>query len=208
MEQRIDCMSRLDSVCQSCASHIESQCESRTATATKVIRLAMETVEYMLKNNPDLKVIHLLRDPRGIVHSRSKIGLLSRLSRPRPVSKMVTEAELLCKKMESDIVTRDRLATMYPDNFIEILYEEVASNQQANYERIYKFLDLDLSPDVQKWIDSNNGETKKIVHESAFGTARSNSTATAYKWKEDVDDRTLEHLNSVCQNILTYLDVL
>ena len=208
MAQRLDCVSNLDNIFHNCSSIITDKCLATSASATKVIRLSMETVSHMLRKNPNLKVIHLLRDPRGVAHSRSKIGLMSRLGRPREISKMVTEAEIICKKMQNDIDVRKNLEKLHSNNFLEVIYEDVAANQYSNYERIYKFLNLEPSSTVERWINSSNTVKANVNRENAFGTFRANSTETAYKWKDDVDETTLDNLTAVCNGVLKYLGAL
>ena len=44
------------------------------ATVAKVIRLHMSRALEVMTRDPKVKVIHLIRDPRGVLESRRKIG--------------------------------------------------------------------------------------------------------------------------------------
>ena len=50
-----------------CLPPLINRCESSSLVAVKVIRLHMSLVKELLGADPDLRVIHLVRDPRGIV---------------------------------------------------------------------------------------------------------------------------------------------
>ena len=55
---------------------LRKACTSAKVSIAKTVRLSMEEAETLLKADSKFKVIHLVRDPRGVLKSRE----ISRLS--------------------------------------------------------------------------------------------------------------------------------
>ena len=85
----------------------------------------MEEIQYFLlqnhQNNVQFKIIHLLRDPRGKINSQLQWKKTKNDFGNRYVSN-------LCRRQFLDITLRKEMEKMYPNMFMEILYENVASN--------------------------------------------------------------------------------
>ncbi|WAQ99951.1 hypothetical protein MAR_024324, partial [Mya arenaria] len=64
-----DCLSRFigKSVC---LRDLQDVCRRSTVRFIKLLRLTLGSLQPLLENNEHLKVVHLFRDPRAIIHSR------------------------------------------------------------------------------------------------------------------------------------------
>lgn len=154
----------------SCVDNLKQMCVRAPARVIKTIRLSMETVGRILDDIPDLKVIHLIRDPRGqfgsgASHSRKNVQLFQ---------------HKVCNKVTDDVKTRLKLEQKHPNSFHEVIYEDLAHNPQHTVQRMYKFLGLTLPPYVVQWLkESTSAEADENNY---LATRRSNSTETAYRW--------------------------
>jgi len=61
----------------SCLGPLAEKCRRSDIIAVKVIRLHMDYVDQMMAADPQLRLIHVVRDPRGLVESWRKVGGLS-----------------------------------------------------------------------------------------------------------------------------------
>ncbi|XP_064599608.1 carbohydrate sulfotransferase 1-like [Liolophura sinensis] len=154
----------------SCVDSLKQMCISAPVRIVKTIRLSMETVGRMLDDIPDLKVIHLIRDPRGQFgsgarHSKRNVQLFQ---------------HKVCNKVTNDVKTRLELEQRHPNSFLEVIYEDLAHNPQHTVQKMYDFLGLTLPPYVIQWIkESTSAETDDNGY---LATKRSNSTEAAYRW--------------------------
>ena len=48
-------------------------CKKASNIVIKILRLSLQSAKALLKTIPDLKIIHLLRDPRAVLNSRVKL---------------------------------------------------------------------------------------------------------------------------------------
>ena len=105
-------------ISRSCLPVLNNACNNASVMASKVIRMRMRTVEQVLARDPSVKVIHLFRDPRGVALSRSKES---------ETEDMLVKGTELCDKMKEDILERKTIEAKFPQNFITIRYEDLAT---------------------------------------------------------------------------------
>ena len=86
--------------------HSTSRCKSSHAVAQKVVRMSMVEADLLLSRDPDVKIIHLLRDPRGSLLSRMHFHKSSLLGR----GEMHNNHSLLCTRLTGDLLMSHRLA--------------------------------------------------------------------------------------------------
>lgn len=72
--------------------------------ATKIFRTDMETLEGIIKRDPNVRLIFYIRDPRGILNSRT------RYARIGTAIKAQSNAKYLCAKMYEDNKAYEHLA--------------------------------------------------------------------------------------------------
>ena len=53
-----------------CIRNINDKCRQKRITATKVIRMTMQSAEAVIRKIPDIHIVYYVRDPRGIFQSR------------------------------------------------------------------------------------------------------------------------------------------
>ncbi|KAK3893229.1 hypothetical protein Pcinc_002915 [Petrolisthes cinctipes] len=84
------------------------ECRSKKVKAIKSIRTHVAWVAPLLNALPSLKVIHLVRDPRGTVRSMASLGWLQRYN--------LTTG---CNKFSQDLLNGKTLTALYPDSLEE-----------------------------------------------------------------------------------------
>ncbi|XP_038062188.1 carbohydrate sulfotransferase 3-like [Patiria miniata] len=143
------------------------------------INLLLPMVEEKTIN---LKVIHLVRDPRPMIASRAEAlkweVLDSKWNGVLP-GKVQDVLCIYCKYNCQNL----ELGTQRPslkNRYMFLRYEDAALNPRAAALRIYRFLGRDggVPDSVQEWIDSNTGADKP----GTYSTAR-NSREVYRKWR-------------------------
>ena len=97
-------------------------------------------IPRMLNRFPNVKIIHIVRDPRATVAHRmdkqvnKKEDLVNSLKFSRSFSKMMWFA--------------NRARTLNPESYFELRYEDLVVNAEACLRRICEFLEEDYDPDM------------------------------------------------------------
>ena len=163
---------------------VENMCTTIKRTAIKIVRATMEEIQYFLLKNKQIahnvKILHLLRDPRGRLNSfASAFGLKNLING----SSAPTTA---CQRMMKDVVIRKELEKQFPDMFMEIHYEDIAANPIKMANRVYQFAFSEDAPDyVVQWLNMNTHNSSNKENVWGFPkTSRKNSTATSIAWKK------------------------
>ena len=156
-----------------CLPELSTPCSQASIRAAKTVRMRMSTVERVLLRDPEVKVIHLFRDPRGVVLSRSK---------SMESERMLKEGRELCRKMRQDIVEREALEQRFPHSFKVVRYEDLAGEPLGIATELFEFLQRPLPTRVQTWLRLSTQNTN-ITSERPMSTFRRNSKRTAHRWK-------------------------
>jgi hypothetical protein len=134
------CLSRVESMLRDCArSWLDRECSSSNVRIVKTVRAGMESPGYFLKEYDAFKLLHLFRDPRGVVNSR----FVSNWATSKEERKNVTRiAQRYCQNVLADYWTRKSLELRFPEQVFELisddfmarpLYYVTALSQLFNY---------------------------------------------------------------------------
>jgi hypothetical protein len=197
-----ECTSRADERVRECVDLLTEQCQQRRVRSMKTIRLSLELADTMLRRDPDVKLLHLIRDPRGIIFSRSQNEedrLMSKLSK----GDVITEAGVLCEHMLQDDMVFQKLRDTYPHRVKRVRYEDLAEDPVGVGEEIYRFTQGIAMPErVKSFITQR---THAPEDGGTYNTNRANATATAYKWRTLLPQKTRTAMNVLCRYIIRRL---
>lgn len=170
-------------------SVLEKLCLNSELRVLKTIRLTMDLVEMLLDIIPGLKVIHLVRDPRGITNSR--------LHGPfRMARSIFHHSHDTCMRMREDIEHTHKLQLEYPGQITTVLYEALAEKPYDGAEFVYKFLNMEVTWPVIHWVF--NSTHAQLNSMSYFTTARKDAVESAYRWRTQMSFNQVEIIDRVC----------
>ncbi|ELU10568.1 hypothetical protein CAPTEDRAFT_194036 [Capitella teleta] len=152
-----------------CQPVLSNLCEERPVTAIKTVRATMSSVRTLLHDLPNLKVIHLLRDPRGAILSRSKVTWSQGAFDAKNVSKM---AAVYCGTIMQDIRTRLELTAIFPGRLMQVVFEEFLENPHGINRKMLNFIAADHLFDGSKmaqWVDQHIKSSVKEKWIKALG---------------------------------------
>ena len=173
-------------------------CQSRKVLMIKTIRVfdldilksAVDNVKG-IQDAADLHVLHLIRDPRGTIHSRLKIkNLLERLYKyTHPSEKydglaleqlVAANAQWLCEETMSQIQVAERQLWLMK-RYVRVRFEDIANDAYGEMKKLYEHYGLEPTEKLIKWIEVyTKGAT---AHGLIYGTWRK-SEAVPFKWRE------------------------
>lgn len=190
----LSCIKRLTDRVNECSNYYHTACSQAEVLTLKVIRLAVAQVRGLLQRNPSLKIVHLVRDPRGIILSRKLAYDL-----PRGIA---GGARHLCQQMREDLQAYHNISRDFPQSILQIRYEDMANSPMEMLETLYKYLNKPVPDRTRLKIYR---ETHATSNGGTYGTSRKNSTQTANKWQRQLRKYQIDTINRICQDVITNL---
>merc|ERR1719277_301707 len=160
----------------------EKLCKESEIVAVKtVMPMRLENVTWVLDRNPHLKIIEVIRDPRGMYASDASSG---------------SDLEAICKHFSVN------LGFKHPRVY-RVIFEELVKDPLKVTKGVYKFLGRRWSSYQDDWVqetfnaDCNNTETGK------YKDCHSDSKAVATAWKAKLSSSQKKKFkqNEDCQNV-------
>ncbi|XP_064606390.1 carbohydrate sulfotransferase 1-like [Liolophura sinensis] len=136
---------------EECAEELGSACLGSPIREIKTIRTPMRFVTELLKKDPSVKVIHLLRDPRGLINSWITYGY-------KPKTDILPQ--YVCNLIGDDLKTRYELEKQYPGTFLSLIYEDLAQHPMEMLHKIYGWLGMLVDTKVIDWLNRSTHSDK------------------------------------------------
>ena len=165
----------------------EAKCKAKKYVMVKMIRIhdINLLLPLIFDKEIKLKVIHLVRDPRGVVASRLMLyyntfrtAIFSERYYGGPMRATVEE---YCRTWWSNVEI-GRYAKEIRKNYLLLRYEDAADDPYGTASRIYEFLGIGkhIPRKVFEWLVNNTLET--VPGTSPYSTKR-DSKATSEQWR-------------------------
>ena len=161
---------------------------------TKVVRVTMTSVEPLLVQFPNFRIIHLLRDPRAVVLSRENfdrnvaVGAYALQYRNES---LIRETRFYCQTVIRDIKHRRKLEKVFPGRIYSLNYNNLVSDLPGQADKIFKFLDHVPSNNTLSWIRENNTDRRDIIK-------------IPTEWKDNISVRTSEDIVKICKELFEH----
>ena len=179
-------------------------CKRYKHVVVKMIRMySISSLEEVLRDPAlNVKVIHLVRDPRGIHISRAKAEKKT-LTLGTELDKAL---QYICRRMRGNLDFTKSAPMWLEGKYIRVRYEELAENPTEWAQKLYNFTGLGMVPkEVQHWINANTQSSRG----DAYSTQR-NSAMTAQAWRKDVTLDIVQRMQELklCHPVLSELGYL
>nr|XP_027224615.1 carbohydrate sulfotransferase 1-like [Penaeus vannamei] len=150
----------------------------------------------------DVRVVHLVRDPRGVVNSRLKMPWCS--------GRTCRDMSNVCRAVNQDAYTAEEFRARYPRQYLLQRYEDLVDDPYRETRKIFEFLELPLVEDLAVFIEEHmNAEAKKnergddYTYAAQFTTYR-NSSTVATRWRFSLGMQKVQEIQSLCRPALRY----
>lgn len=197
-------------------SKVEEACKTYSHVVIKEVRFFDLKVLYPLLTDPslNLKIIHLVRDPRAVVKSREQS--VKALARDNGIvlSTNGTKVEDSKYKVMQEIcrshVQIYETATLKPpgflkDRYLMIRFEDLVRDPLAEISEMYKFADLSLTPNLKSWvynITHGQGPGKK---KEAFKITSRDAVNVSQAWRNVLSFQKIKKIQEVCKGAINML---
>ncbi|XP_057186185.1 carbohydrate sulfotransferase 1 isoform X2 [Triplophysa rosa] len=188
-------------------------CRERRHVAIKTVRIPEVSDLKALIEDPrlNLKVIQLVRDPRGILSSRIetfrdtyRLWRIWRATGRKPYNLDLTPFTTVCDDFLNSVSTGLSRPPWLRGRYMLLRYEDVARNPLQKIKEVYEFLGLSMEKNVVAWIHNNTRGNNDASAKHKYGTLR-DSAANAESWRLKLSHDIVDYTQTVCQHILDEL---
>lgn len=188
-------------------------CREKRNVAIKIVRVAEIGDLRALVEDPrlNIKVIQLVRDPRGILSSRIetfrdmyRLWRIWRATGRRPYNLDLGSLTVVCEDFLSSVSTGLSHPYWLKGKYMLVRYEDVARNPLAKTKEIFDYLGLSMDRNVEDWIRANTQGSNEPSTKHKFGTVR-DSAANAESWRLRLSYDMVEYTQTVCHKVLHQL---
>ena len=190
-------------------SLLKKACNSHKHTVIKILtsRVPKKTIQsfrelFQQQKGYDVRLIHLVRDPRAVIYSTIKSD--KRMNTSYQDSNFRLRVRGLCDTIEQNI----RMGLLHPppwlkDRFKVVRYEDLAVNTVIITRELYRFAGFEWSTSVDKWISDHNRPPSNSKERGAYSLYR-NATHVIDKWKNAPKDL-IRVIEDVCSDLMDML---
>ncbi|KAH8029545.1 hypothetical protein HPB51_001270 [Rhipicephalus microplus] len=176
-------------------------CRRSPVQVIKVTRLSVvQVLQWLRLNAPlrrNLKVAYLVRDPRGMISSRSVMSWCRK-------SATCKNASSLCREMGEDLDAFEELRELLPDATVRVRYEDIAMSPVTESKALFRALHLDFSAGVTDFLRTHTVANDTKVLQNPYSTFRQ-SGATAFRWAKKLSWDRVKGIQAACSPILKRL---
>ena len=180
-----------------CFLQARKACLKRSVKMVKTIRLRGRAARQLMERNEDLKIVYLIRDPRGTLTSQKRVFGNFKWENVGNYSASY------CRTVLEDLGEIGKLIDQYPSRVKVFRYENLAESPLQLSEQLYRFLGLNYTTAVRTFVFNKTmaGKTQR----NAYGTSRSNSTKAAYSWRKDLTLSAAQTIDQNCRGVYEIL---
>lgn len=163
-------------------------------------------IPRVFRDNPetDIRVIQIVRDPRGSINSRIRSGWISDFT----YTGFPSLARKMCYKIYANIQFGRALKSEWlKERYLEVTYREITTMPITTAKKIYNFAGF-LMPDILiDWIvRSTNPDEKKLQQaiEDPYSHVR-DSSKNYFKWRKESPIKRVRVIEEQCKGLLDLL---
>lgn len=180
---------------------VSKVCSRAPVHIMKLTRLHMSHVRDFLRSNPDIaasvKILHLVRDPRGIVASRRRVAWCN-------TSESCVRPDTMCSEIRADLESYEELKKEFPKSVYRLRYEDLCLNPEVEAMKLFRVLGLNYTEHVSRYLKTHVKAQKHHALDS-HSTWRNTSTA-AFEWRTKLSYEDINEIQRCCSDVLLRLD--
>ncbi|NXN19727.1 CHST4 sulfotransferase, partial [Indicator maculatus] len=195
-------------------SKVEEACKTYSHIVIKEVRFFDLKVLYPLLTDPslNLKIIHLVRDPRAVFRSRENTkvvlaqdsNIVAGTWRAKGETGLYKAMEVICKS-QAEIYKAGRqvIHSFLKDRYLLVRYEDIVRDPLARAAQMYRFAELHFTPELQKWL--HNITHGKGQGTQAFEIGSRDALGVSQAWRKTLPFQKIEKVQNVCKDMMDLL---
>lgn len=190
---------------------IQEACKTYNYIVIKEVRLFDLKVLYPLLQDPslNLKILHLVRDPRAVFQSRLKVtsqlshdsNIILKGTKVKKADASFKVMEKVCKS-QAEIYETALYGTLgkLHKRYMMVRYEDIVQDPLGKSEEIYTFAKLPFTPKLKNWI---HNMTHGKGSGSSFVITSRNALNTSRAWRTSLPYESIERVQNICRDAMT-----
>lgn len=193
----------------------EKACHTYSHVVLKEVRIFELESLYPLLRDPslDLRIIHLVRDPRAVSRSREQAAKAlqkdSSIVLDGKTATRDTMQNVMKEICRSHIRIYDTAVHKAPDflrgRYKLVRYEDVVRNPLAEIQRVYDFVGLKMMEPLQEWIHHITHGKGKGTRSEAFKITERNASEVSQAWRMNLTYKKVQQVQEVCKSAMSLL---
>ncbi|XP_078354334.1 carbohydrate sulfotransferase 3-like [Oculina patagonica] len=158
-------------------------------------------------DNADIRVLHVVRDPRATINSRIKLGWMPDYKSATFEQKVQNHCDTIVENIEFGQQLDESLRYRYK----LILYQDIAARPVDKAKEVFKFAGFNISDNTIKWIANRTNpdliKTTELLRLSRkpYSLVR-DSKANINKWRSESSVERTRIIERICQPLLELLE--
>ncbi|CAL1603399.1 unnamed protein product [Knipowitschia caucasica] len=188
-------------------------CSTRSHVAYKTVRIVVVDNLRPLLEDPrlNIKVIQLVRDPRGILNSRIDIfsgwykawhTWKTTGQRPESLDIHPPQFNSTCEELYGSVTTALSKPEWLRDRYMLLRYEDLARFPHQKTKEIYDFVGLNMTSSVEKWISDHTGSS---IDSKNKPSTKQDSAAIASSWRRKLPIDIVKQAQKECHHYMRLL---
>ncbi|XP_072020653.1 carbohydrate sulfotransferase 1-like [Amphiura filiformis] len=184
-------------------SNLTRICQNYRYIGIKTIRLTEIRLlkQLMTSSYLNIKILHLVRDPRGTMSSRIKLPQ-ENYEFLRKKGKTGNEVTDLCRSVNRNLkfINNNEDHDWLHNRYKLIRFEDTATNPRKAAEEIYDFLGIPFPDSLSDWIEANT----KVNSGDPYSHTR-DSKSIVHSWRQYLNLTDVLHMQDKCKNVMPIL---
>ncbi|XP_046564524.1 carbohydrate sulfotransferase 1-like [Haliotis rubra] len=172
-----------------CMGYLKDVCLRAKFTAVKTINFPMEAAREMITNGLNIKIIHLIRDPRAVIKSQVE-RIFGNWSMVQSI------ARHHCARLQSDFDDTKTLLKSRPQNIKVLFYEDLVADMFSNIKYVYDFIEVQYRDSLHEFVQAltTGNETDGCM----TCAVRPNTEYESVKWRTKIDYKHVLIIDNEC----------
>ncbi|XP_074438644.1 carbohydrate sulfotransferase 4-like [Larus michahellis] len=195
-------------------SKVEEACKTYSHIVVKEVRFFDLKVLYPLLTDPslNLKIIHLVRDPRAVFRSRENTvaelkydtNIVMRSHKRRGEMEPYDTMQIICKSHVEMYKAGSQAAPSFlKDRYLMVRYEDIVREPLAKTAEMYRFAELHFTPELQTWV--HNITHGKEQGAQTFVIESRDAMRVSQAWRKILPFQKIEKVQDVCKDAMDLL---
>ncbi|NXP15837.1 CHST4 sulfotransferase, partial [Thinocorus orbignyianus] len=195
-------------------SKVEEACKTYSHIVVKEVRFFNLKVLYPLLTDPslNLKIIHLVRDPRAVFRSRENAvaelkhdtNIVVRSQGKRTEMEPYDTMQVICKsQVEMYKAGSQDVPSFLKDRYLLVRYEDIVRDPLAKTAEMYRFAELNFTPELQKWVHNITHGNGQGAHMFIIGSR--DALRVSQAWRKTLSFQKIKEVQNVCKDAMDLL---
>ena len=190
-----------------CVLKLKQICLSSRYRVVKTIRTTMKQIKGLMSEIPQLKIIHLVRDPRDTLMSQQIRGVCGKKGSPDDFAKCTA---IYCSRLSNDILMKED-EPVFSNRVLTVFYEDIAYHAIEVCSAMYSFVGIELTDTIKSYVNNLTSDKPKVgckVCQQPWqvGKSKKNASTHVESWREKMPAEFRVIVDILCKESINYLN--